>query len=177
MKREMKPSTALAPSPVILLSVSSDGTTNIITLSWASNICSDPPSVAVGIRPARYSHALISAAGEFVLNIPSVDLLQAAVFCGTKSGRDHNKFAECGLTPIPASRIKSPMIKECPVNLECRITGVFNVGAHDLFIAEIVAVHMDDSVLTEDGKLDLSKARPFVYSSPSGQYWSLGEKL
>lgn len=177
MKREMTPSTALVPCPVVLLSVVGPEQANIITLSWAANVCSKPPSVAVGIRPNRYSHKMVKDAGEFVLNIPSSDLIETAVFSGTKSGRDFDKFAECKVTPIPSSKIDAPMIKECPINLECKTTQIVDIGVHDLFIAEVLAVHMDESILDERGILDPSKVNLFTYLPPVGQYWSLGEKL
>ncbi|MHA2191525.1 MAG: flavin reductase family protein [Candidatus Thorarchaeota archaeon] len=177
MKREMKPSTVMVPCPAILLSVVGKERPNIITLSWAANVCSNPPSVAVGIRSSRYSYKLIENAGEFVVNIPDVSLLEATEFCGTKSGLDYDKFAECKLTPIPASNVKAPMIKECPINIECKTTEIVKVGVHDLFIAEVLAVHMDESTLDEKGRFDPSKAVLFSYLPVNGQYWSLGKKL
>ncbi|MHA1781040.1 MAG: flavin reductase family protein [Candidatus Thorarchaeota archaeon] len=173
----MKPSTAVVPAPVVLLSVKSGDNTNIITLSWIANICSDPPTVAVGIRPSRYSYDLLKKAQDFVLNIPSSDQLESVIFCGTKSGRDYAKFRECGFTEFPSSKVRSPMIKECPINIECTINDILTLGAHDLFIAEVVAVHIDDDVLTGDGHLDVSLAKPFTYIPLSGEYWSLGTKM
>ncbi|UCE10557.1 MAG: flavin reductase family protein [Candidatus Thorarchaeota archaeon] len=177
MKREMRPFTAIVPSPVVLLSVAGEDYPNIITLSWAANICSKPPSVAVGIRQNRFSYELISKANDFVLNIPTVDLLEATEFSGSKSGRDFNKFAECGLTPIPSKTVSSPMIKECPINIECIKKQILPIGVHDLFIAEVVKVHMNEDVLDEEGHLDLTKAKLFTYIPATGQYWSLGDKL
>jgi flavin reductase (DIM6/NTAB) family NADH-FMN oxidoreductase RutF len=177
MKREMRPFTAITPSPVVLLSVAGDDYPNIITLAWAANICSKPPTVAVGIRPNRFSHELVSKANDFVLNMPSVDLLRATEFSGTKSGREYDKFVECGLTPVPSKNVSSPMIKECPINIECVTKQVLNIGVHDLFIAEVVNVHMDESVLDEEGRLDLSKVKLFTYIPATGQYWTLGDRV
>ncbi|MFW9908858.1 MAG: flavin reductase family protein [Candidatus Thorarchaeota archaeon] len=177
MKKQLRGSTALVPCPVILLSVKGAPTPNIITLSWAANICSDPPSVAVGIRATRHSYDLVKRAGEFVVNIPRADQLDAAEFCGSKSGARFNKFAECNLTPVPATKIDAPMIEECPINLECKTTEIIKVGVHDVFIAEILAVHIDDSLMDERGRFDASKANLFVYLPLNAEYWSLGEQL
>lgn len=173
----MKPSTAIVPTPVVLLSVRIGDDSNIITLSWVANVCSNPPTVAIGIRPNRHSYNLVKAAGSFVLNIPSADQLESVVFCGTKSGRDYDKFKECGFTAAPATKVSSPLIAECPINVECKVTQVLPLGVHDLFIAQIVAVHIDDSVLTNDDSLDVAKARLFTYIPLSGEYWSIGEKM
>jgi flavin reductase (DIM6/NTAB) family NADH-FMN oxidoreductase RutF len=177
MKKLLNPTTALVPCPVVLLSVAGKEKPNIITLSWAANICSKPPSVGIGIRSSRYSYEMVKEAGEYVLNIPDVDLLEGTKFCGTKSGRDFDKFTECGLTPIPATKINAPMIKECPINLECKTTEIICVGAHDLFIAEIVAVHIDEEVLDGNGRFDSSKVKLFTYLPLTAEYWGLGERL
>ncbi|MCF2137238.1 MAG: flavin reductase family protein [Candidatus Thorarchaeota archaeon] len=177
MKQELEPSTAVIPAPVVLLSVKSGDSSNIITLSWIANICSDPPTVAVGIRPSRYSYELLKKAHDFVLNIPSSDQLESVIFCGTKSGRDYDKFRECRFTEFPSTKVGSPMIKECPVNIECTITNILHLGAHDLFIAKVVAVHIDDDLLTGEGHLDVSLAKLFTYIPLSGEYWSLGSKM
>ncbi|MFW9848102.1 MAG: flavin reductase family protein [Candidatus Thorarchaeota archaeon] len=177
MKKETKGGTALVPSPVILLSVKGRDTPNIITLSWAANVCSNPPSVAVGIRPNRHSYELVKEAGEFVVNIPSLDQFEAAKFCGSKSGRDYDKFAECNFTAVQASKVDAPMIAECPINLECKTSQIISVGVHDLFIAEVLAVHIDDSILDEKGKVDVAKAKLFTYIPLTGQYWAVDKNL
>ena len=177
MKREFKPSTALIPCPVVLLSVIGAERPNIITLSWAANVCSAPPTIAVGIRPNRYSHKMVQEAGDFVLNIPSANQIKATVFSGTKSGREFDKFEECGFTAAKASKIASPMIEECPINIECKTTQIVGLGSHDLFIAEVVAVHIDESVLGANGRLDPAKAHLFTYLPLIGKYWTLGDQL
>jgi flavin reductase (DIM6/NTAB) family NADH-FMN oxidoreductase RutF len=177
MKLEKKPSAALVPCPVVLLSVRGEQRPNIITLSWAANVCSSPPTVVVGIRPERHSYDMVKEAGEFVLNIPSIEQMDATVFAGSKSGRDHDKFSECGLTPIKATKVSAPMIGECPINIECRTKEIVSLGAHDLFIAEIVAVHIEESVLDERGRFDASKTSLFTYLPLSAEYWALGEKV
>ena len=177
MKKLMRGAPSLVPCPAILLSVAGPEYPNIITLSWAANVCSDPPSVAVGIRSQRFSHGLVKDVGDFVLNVPGINLLKATKLCGSKSGRDHDKFKECNLTALPASKVKSPLIKECPINLECRVNNIVNVGVHDLFIAEVVAVHMDDEVLDERGRPNIAKMNLFTYQPISAEYWSLGDLI
>ena len=177
MKRLMNPSTSLAPCPVVLLSVAGDDRPNIITLSWVGNVCSKPPTIVAGIRPERHSFEMVKKAQEFVLNIPSINQLEGTEFAGTKSGRDFDKFVECGFTPESASKVNAPMIKECPINIECKTTQIIPLGAHHLFIAEVVAVHIDEDALDERGRFDNSKAPLFTYMPLNGQYWTLGELL
>ncbi|MFW9798636.1 MAG: flavin reductase family protein [Candidatus Thorarchaeota archaeon] len=176
MKRQLNPGTAVVPCPVVLLSVAGEVKPNIITLSWVANVCSKPPTVVVGIRSERHSYGLVKKAGEFVLNIPSLEQFAGTEFAGTKSGRDHDKFAECGFTPEPATKVSAPMIKECPINIECKTNQVIPLGTHDLFVAEVVAVHIDESTLTEKGRFDASKTSLFTYLSLNGQYWTLGRQ-
>lgn len=120
---------------------------------------------------------MVKETGDFVLNIPSTNEFDAAKFAGTKSGRGHDKFEACNLTPIPSSKVKSPMIEECPINVECKVIEIRPLGAHDLFIAEVVEVHLDNRVLDDGARFDPSKIELFTYLPLSGQYWSLGERL
>jgi len=161
----------------VLLSVAGKDRPNIITLSWVANVCSNPPTVVAGIRPERHSYNLVKDAGEFVLNIPSSKQIEGTEFAGTKSGRDHDKFVECGFTPEPATKVNAPIIKECPINIECKTTQVIPLGAHDLFVAEVVAVHIDESTLDEKGRFDASKTSLFTYLPLNGQYWALGKQI
>jgi flavin reductase (DIM6/NTAB) family NADH-FMN oxidoreductase RutF len=177
MKRQMNPGTAIVPCPVVLLSVAGEDRPNIITLSWVANVCSKPPTIVAGIRPERHSYNLVKKAGEFVLNIPSIELIEGTEFAGTKSGRDFDKFAECGFTTEPAIKVNAPMIKECPINIECKTTQVIPLGAHDLFIAEVVAIHVNESALNEKGRFDASKTSLFTYLPLNGQYWALGKQI
>ncbi len=177
MKKQMKGTTAIVPCPVILLSVKGKERPNIITLSWVANVCSEPPSVAIGIRPNRFSHGLVKDAGEFVLNVPGKNLFDAMKFCGSKSGRDYDKFSEMKLTAVQASKVDAPMIDECPINIECKTSHVINVGVHDLFVAEVLAVHIDEAVLDEKGRFDTSKVDLFVYIPLNGQYWSVDSNI
>lgn len=176
MKIERRPSTLFYPCPVVLVTcVDEKGNPNIITLAWVGVACSDPPTISIGVRPRRHSHKLIEETGEFVVNIPTVDILRETNYCGQVSGRDHDKFAETKLTPEPAKQVKPPLIKECPVNLECTLQKIVKIGSHDLFLGQVVAVHVEQTILDEKGRLDYSKARPFVYNQ--GEYWSLKQRL
>jgi flavin reductase (DIM6/NTAB) family NADH-FMN oxidoreductase RutF len=165
----------LMPVPVTLLSsVAEDGSMNVMTVSWAGVACSTPPVVSVAIRPERHSYGLIRETGEFVLNLPSVSLLRTVDFCGTASGRHVAKFAEAQLTPIPGLKVRAPMIRECPVNLECVVRNSLVLGSHVLFLAEVVAMHADDEVV-ENGGVIIGRVAPLAYDPFGGDYWSLKE--
>jgi len=175
-KQVWKPSTMLNPVPVVMVSCAdNEGKPNIITLAWAGTINSDPPMVSISVRKPRYSHDLIKEKGEFVINLPNRKLTFATDYCGVKSGRDMNKFEVMNLTPEKASIVSVPIIKECPVNLECVVKQVIELGSHDMFLAEVVATNVDEALLDENGKLDLNKADLICYSH--GEYYPLGKSL
>ncbi len=166
----------LYPLPVVMVSVAdTQGNYNIITLAWVGTVCSDPPMVSISVRPERYSYKILKETGEFVINLTTRELAYATDYCGVKSGRDVDKFREMNLTPLPASEVKAPLIAESPVNLECRVTSVQPLGSHDMFLAEVVAVHADEKYMDEKRKFHLEKADPIVYSH--GSYLSCGEQL
>jgi len=176
-KLELPPSETLYPAPVVLVSSKdvSNQRANIITIAWCGVVCSNPPLLSISIRPSRYSHKLIKQAGDFVVNIPTKDLLKKADLCGIHSGKDMDKFKACSFTELPSSKISSPMIKECPVNIECKLKDTLKLGSHDMFIGEVIAVHVDDKISNGEGKIDYKKAKPFVYNQ--GEYWDLGENI
>jgi flavin reductase (DIM6/NTAB) family NADH-FMN oxidoreductase RutF len=177
MKIERKPSTALLPTPVVLLSVAGHGKekANIITLAWVGTVCSAPPMLSVAIRPSRHSHGLVNAAREFVVNIPRADQVAAVDLAGVWSGAEHDKFKELGFTARPAKQVAAPLIEECPINIECIVRYQLALGAHDLYIAEIVAVHYDEELLDSRGRLKTTALDAMAYVD--GEYWSLGERL
>lgn len=176
MKITRGPSTLLYPAPVLLVSACLPGKPpNVLTVAWAGVLCSDPPTVGVSIRPNRYTYNMIRESGEFVVNVPSADILRQVDRCGVVSGRDVNKFELTGLTPLPASKIGAPLIAECPVNLECRVTQVLSLGSHDLFVGQVVATHLSEEVLDGHGKIDASKASPLAYVGPN--YFSLDSQI
>jgi len=175
-KQQWKPSTLLNPVPVVMVSCADEnGKPNIITLAWVGTINSDPPMVSISVRKERYSYNLIKEKGQFVINLVTRDLVRASDYCGVKSGKDIDKFAETKLTAEKASIVDVPLIKESPVNLECVVKNVIELGSHDMFLAEVVAVDVDDGLLDESGKLCLEKADLVCYSH--GEYWSLEKSL
>jgi flavin reductase (DIM6/NTAB) family NADH-FMN oxidoreductase RutF len=174
MKVLKRASTALYPVPAVLVSCGWQEP-NIITLAWVGTLCSDPPSVGIGVRPSRFSHGLILECQEFVVNLPRADQAGIVDYCGQVSGRDVDKWEACQLTPHPASKVRVPLIAECPVALECRLSQRVALGAHDLFIGEVLAVQASQSVLDERGRINYAEAQPLAYLG--GYYWSLGELL
>lgn len=171
-KKVWRPATLLYPVPAVLVSCQGAETRpNIITVAWAGTIASDPPMLSISVSPLRYSHRIIHETREFVVNLPTERLVWATDWCGVKSGRDHDKFATLGLTAAPAQKVKAPLIAECPVNIECKVTQIVNLGSHDLFIAKVEAVDVDEELLTTGGRLNLTKAGLFAYVH--GEYWNL----
>lgn len=175
-KISFKPGNMLYPLPAVMVSVADrEGRTNIITVAWAGTICTSPPMVSISVRPSRYSHHMIMETGEFVINLTTKELVRATDYCGVRSGRDVDKWKEAGLTPVKSDIVKAPCIAESPVNIECRVVKTEQPGSHDMFIAEVVAVHVDDRYMDGTGSFHLENARPIVYSH--GEYYALGEKL
>ncbi|MCX7745694.1 MAG: flavin reductase family protein [Clostridia bacterium] len=176
MKQVWKPSTILNPVPVVMVTCADEtGKPNIITIAWAGTVNSQPPMVSISVRKERYSYELIKAKGEFVINLVNQKLAFAADFCGVKSGKDLDKFEATGLTAEKASQISVPLIKESPINIECVVRNVMELGSHDLFIAEVVAVNVKEKLLDEKGKLHMDKAGLICYSH--GEYWTLDKSL
>jgi flavin reductase (DIM6/NTAB) family NADH-FMN oxidoreductase RutF len=166
------------PTPAALITcVDRDGKPNIITLGEVAMVSLKPTRVSVGARPATYSNGLIKATGEFVINFPTVDIIDEVDFCGTRSGRDVDKFAETGLTPEPAIHVRPPLIKECPVNLECKVIGTVSLGSHDLFIGDVLVMHAEEEIILDSdrGLIDPAKARGVIFAMNG--YWSFGEKI
>lgn len=175
-KQNWKPGNMLYPVPAVMVSCNREGETpNIITIAWAGTICSDPAMVSISVRKERYSHSIIEETGEFVINLVTKDLVYATDFCGVRSGRDVDKFREMGLTPIPSEKIKAVKIAESPVNLECKVKEIQHLGSHDMFIAEVVNVTIDDRYMDEKGAFHLNSADLVAYSH--GEYFVLGEKI
>ena len=174
-KQVWRGSTLLNPEPAVLVSGGSLEKPNLITVGWCGTICTQPSMVSISIRPERYSHHLIKESGEFVINLTTEKLVRATDWCGVKSGRDVDKFAACGLTAAAASKVGAPLLAESPLNMECRVTQIIPLGSHDLFLAEVVACDVEESLLDEKGKLCLDKAGLLAYSH--GEYFSLGKQL
>lgn len=175
-KQEWKPGNMLYPLPAVMVSVSDkDGHYNIITVAWAGTVCTNPPMLSISVRPERYSYHMIKETGEFVVNLTTESLAYATDYCGVRSGKDVDKFQEMKLTRGAASKVKAPLIKESPVNIECKVKQVLELGSHHMFLAEVVAVHVDEVYMNEKNKFELSKAKPIVYSH--GEYYGIGKLL
>ena len=152
-KIQFKPSTMLGPLPAVMVSCGDMQNSNIITIAWVGIACSQPTRVYISVRPERYSHHLIKASGEYVINLTSEKLLPACDYCGIRSGRDIDKFAEMKLTKEQGTVVSAPMIAESPISLECKVFDVISLGSHDMFLADVVAVHADESIVDENGKI------------------------
>lgn len=174
-KVKINPSTFLNPVPVVMVTCGTEEKANVITLAWAGTINSEPPMLSVSIRKERYSHDIIKESGVFAVNLVSKDLTRACDFCGVKSGRDIDKMKELGLTRIIGEKTGVPMIAEAPVSIECSVRQVIELGSHDMFLADIVNVVVDESLFDKKGAIDLRKADLIAYNH--GEYYSLGEML
>jgi flavin reductase (DIM6/NTAB) family NADH-FMN oxidoreductase RutF len=174
-KLHWKAGTMLYPVPAVMVSCGHDATANIITVAWAGTVCTNPAMLSISIRKERHSYDLIVNQGDFVVNLSTKALVKATDFCGVKSGRDVDKFSVLNLTKEKAVHVKSPLIKESPLNIECRVKTVMALGSHDLIIAEVLGVNVDASLLNETGKLELDKAGLIAYSH--GGYFELGPLL
>lgn len=163
----------LYPLPAVMVSCQKPGDKpNIITVAWTGTICSDPAMVYISVRPERHSYDIIKKTGEFVINLTTEKLAKVTDLCGVKSGRDIDKFREYGLTALKSQHVKAPSIGESPVNIECKVKEIIPLGSHDMFIAEVLGVTVDAEYMDENGKFDLAKARPLVYSH--GEYFAEG---
>ncbi len=171
MKKVMKPGTLLSPVPAVLVTSADESKDNIITIAWTGIINSKPPMTYVSVTKERYSHHIIESSREFAINLVSEDMVKAADFCGVRSGRKFDKFKECGLTREKGKHISAPIIAESPLSLECKVKDIIELGSHDMFVAEIVAVQADESLFDEKGRLCLDKANLIAYSH--GEYFEL----
>lgn len=170
-----KPGTMVNPVPVVMVSCGEEPKDyNIITIAWTGIVNSEPPMTYISVRKSRLSHGMIEKSGEFVINLCTEKLAQATDYCGVKSGREINKFKDQNLTPVPGQHVRCPMIQEAPVNIECRVKEVHHYPSHDMFVADILAVHADENLLSENGKLELEKAGLICYSH--GEYYGLQKK-
>ena len=175
-KQVWKPGNMLYPVPAVMVTVQdAEGKSNIITIAWTGTVCTNPPMLYISVRPERYSYHMLEETGEFVVNMTTKKLAKAADYCGVRSGRDVDKWKETGLTPEKAQAVNVPLIAESPVNIECRVKDVLKLGSHHMFLAEVLAVDVDESLLDMGGRLALEKAEPVVYSH--GEYYGLSELM
>lgn len=177
--RTLDPCTMLAPVPAVMVScqgVNPEDRPNIVTVAWAGTVNSDPPMVSVSLRKERLSHSLISASGEFVVNLVDEARCHALDFCGVRSGRETNKFAACGLTPLPVPGLDhAPAVAECPAFLACKVRQIVELGSHDLFLGQVVGVQVKDALFDPDGSLHLERAGLVAYNH--GLYQRLADVL
>lgn len=175
-KKSWKPGNMLYPVPAVLVSCrDKEGNDNVLTVAWAGTICSDPAMLSISVRKERHSYTMIKESGQFVINLTTKDLVRATDYCGVRSGGDEDKFAATGLTKGEAEKINAPIIMESPVNIECRVVNVLELGSHDMFLAEVVNVQISDEYMDEKGGFHLNDASLLAYSH--GEYYGLGEKL
>jgi Conserved protein/domain typically associated with flavoprotein oxygenases, DIM6/NTAB family len=176
-KTVWKPGTMVYPLPAIMVSCGDNAEeANILTVSWVGTICTNPPMCYISVRPERHSYGIIKRTGEFVLNLTTEEMAYATDWCGVRSGKDYNKFEEMKLTVGEATAVTAPIIKESPLNIECRVKEVIALGSHDMFIADVVAVQADERfIVPETGQFDMKAAKLIAYSH--GHYYKLGEEI
>jgi flavin reductase (DIM6/NTAB) family NADH-FMN oxidoreductase RutF len=176
-KFSWKPGNMLSPVPVVLASCGGTKSwkPNLITIAWIGSVCSDPPMLSISLRPERHSYDIIKTTGEFVVNVPSLDQARATDWCGVVSGRDTDKFAATGLTPAPALKVACPIVRECPLNIECRVRRSLPLGSHTLFLADVVAVQVSASLVDSKGRLNLQEAGLMAFAH--GHYFALGRHI
>ena len=175
MKQSWKPGTMIYPLPAVLVSCGATAEEyNLFTVAWTGTVCTNPPMCYISVRPERHSYEIIKRTGEFVINLTTASLARATDWCGVRSGRDYDKFAEMGLTPMSAVEVSAPVVAESPVSIECRVKQILPLGSHDMFIAEVVNVLVSEGYIDpESGKFDLRRAEPITYCH--GEYFRLGE--
>lgn len=165
------------PLPAVLVSCGeSPEEYNLFTVAWTGTVCTSPPMCYISVRPERHSYEIIKRTGEFVINLTTRELARATDWCGVRSGRDYDKFAEMGITPCAASVVKAPAVEESPVAIECKVKQIIPLGTHDMFLADVVNVLVDEEFIDkESGRLDLQRAEPITYCH--GEYFSLGDVI
>ena len=175
-KIQWKPGNMVYPLPAVMVSCADkEGNSNIITVAWTGTVCTNPPMAYISVRPERHSYQMIRETGEFVINLTTEDLAFATDFCGVRSGRDVDKFLEMKLTKEQGSVVGAPMSGESPVNIECKVREVQELGSHHMFLADVVAVHVDDTYMDEKQKFHLGLAGMLAYSH--GEYYNLGKQV
>lgn len=175
-KISWKPGNMIYPLPAVLVTCSNGrGEDNVLTIAWTGTVCTNPPMTYISVRPERYSYHIIKESEEFIINLTTKELAKATDFCGVRSGKDIDKFEQMHLTKQKAKVVNVPMIAESPVNIECKVTEIKELGSHHMFLAEVVNVNVEESLMDEKGKFDLSKSNPLVYSH--GGYYETGREL
>ena len=174
-KVSWKGGTLLAPLPAVMVSCGDMENSNIITIGWTGIVNTHPPMTYISVRPSRHSYNIIKESGEFVINLVPAELVKKADYCGIYTGKKVDKFAKCGLHKAEAKEVACPVIEESPMALECKVKDIIPLGTHDMFLAEIVAVDVDEKLLDKDGKLCLDRVKLTAYAH--GEYFELGKKI
>ena len=174
-KMKWKGGALVAPVPPVMVSCGDMENSNILTIAWTGIINTIPPKTYISVRPSRHSYNLIKESGEFVINLTSSKLVREADFCGVYTGAKVDKFDKCHLTKETAQAVSCPLIAESPMSLECKVTDIITLGTHDMFLADIIAVNVDEKLIDEKGKLDLSRAGLAAFAH--GEYYELGKKI
>ena len=175
-KLSWKPGNMVYPVPAVMVTTAdSKGNSNIFTVAWTGTVCTNPPMAYISVRPERYSYGMLMETREFVINLTTEALVHATDYCGVRSGRDTDKWKDTGLTKQEAFQVAVPLIAESPVNIECRVREVKELGSHHMFLADVVSVDVDEDWMNEHGKLELNRAKPIVYSH--GEYHGLSGLL
>ena len=180
MKKQLGASDTFFPIPTTLVVSGNEKEANIVTIVWSGIVSSTPPTIGISLYKDRYSLELIRATGEFTVNIPSAEFVKETDYCGIVSGKKTNKFSDTGFTPIPGSVVKSPIIKECPYNMECKVVQEIELGDWVLVLGEIVETHIDEDKIRDykgKNKIDISKVNPLTYCAGIREYWQLGDKV
>ena len=165
----------LAPLPAVMVTCGDMEKSNIITIGWTGIVNTHPPMTYVSIRPSRHSYGIIKESGEFAINLVTSEMVKKADYCGIYTGKKVDKFAKCELTKVEAKELSCPIIAESPMALECKVKDVIPLGTHDMFLADIVAVDVDEELIDNEGKLHLDKANLAAYAH--GEYFELGKKI
>ena len=175
-KIDFKPGNMLYPLPAVLVTVrDKEGRDNLITIAWAGTACTNPPMLYISVRPERYSYKALRETGEFVVNLTTKDMAKAVDYCGVRSGKDVDKFKQTGLQKGEASKVNVSVIEDSPVNIECKVRELLELGSHHMFLADVVHVTVDDRYMDEKGTFHLERANPIVYSH--GTYFDIGNSL
>ena len=174
-KKTLKGGALVCPLPPTMVSCGDMENSNIITIGWTGILNTVPPKTYISVRPTRHSYNMIKEKGEFVINLTPASLVKEADYCGIYTGKKVDKFEKCKLTKEEATAVSCPMIAECPVSIECKVTDIVPLGSHDMFMADIVAVNVAEELFDKDGKFHLEKADLIAYAH--GEYFTLGKRL
>ncbi len=174
-RKHLKAGALTAPLPPVLVTVGDMEKANVLTVAWTGILATIPPKTYISVRPSRHSHAILTESGEFVINLPTVDMVRTVDYVGIYTGAKVDKLAVTGLKLAESEQVKTPTLADCPVALECRVCEVMHMGTHDVFVADILGVSCDESILDADGKMHFERANLLAYAH--GEYYALGEKL